>query len=219
MCESVTEYSAADSTAAVTDRKGSAGWSGARRLEWEERLVREQPPIREAMEYCLTEPGEAETALRMTTALFLDRIARLPWEGRGGALDRRGGQATVDRVIALCADSVLAGSEGDLDDAAALVDEAGHAVADLDEVTLEALVSEAAGYLAVFGSDLRGAVYCFEDSLDSFRADGAAPPISTLLGSALVYGLLGDERWSDSRREEAFAIAQAGGEIGCRAST
>ncbi|MFD4428828.1 hypothetical protein [Nocardia sp. NPDC058497] len=169
-----------------------------------------QPPtLRETLECCPTVPGHEAEALRMVSTLFLSRIVAglPPGAGLRGVLDRR---PIAHRVAVLCVDSVLAGYEGDLTAAEALVDEAGHAAAHFGDPTLAALVAETTGYLAVFDDDPRGAAYCFEDSLTSCRACGGAPPISTLLGAALVHRLLGDELRSHARREEALAIIAAG---------
>ncbi|TQF65955.1 hypothetical protein FK531_18910 [Rhodococcus spelaei] len=154
----------------------------------------------------------------MTSALFLRRImGGLPGAGLDPADENECGRAIEDRVTTLCVDGVLAGYDDDLAAAEALVDKAGHAAARLGDPTLLAIVAEAAGYLAVFDCDMRGAAYCFEDSLDSFRVSGGVPEISTLLGSALVHGLLGDEGRSHSRREEAFRLVAAHGETGYQA--
>ncbi|WP_027502487.1 hypothetical protein [Rhodococcus sp. UNC363MFTsu5.1] len=211
MRETVTDLRSVDHMAVVNPAE--TGWSN--QLEWEERLVPRQPTLRATLECCGAEPGHEAASLRMTSALFLSRMVRglPPGAGLHGALDHR---PIADRVTALCIDSVLAGYEGDVATAEALVDEAGHAAARLDDGTLLAAVAEATGYLAVFDGDLHSAGYCFEDSLTSFRACGTVPPISTLVGSALVHGLLGDEQRSTSRREEALAIAEAS-ETACRA--
>ncbi|MFE3290199.1 hypothetical protein [Rhodococcus sp. NPDC059234] len=211
MFESVTElYRAYNST--LVDPAG-AGRPGLHAPEWEERLLREQPTVRETREWCPTEPGEVEASLWMTSAVFLSRIVR----ELGHARADHGGSAVADRVTALCIDSVLAGYDGDLSAAETLVDRAGHAAARNGDLSLAALVAEAAAYMAVFDDDLRGAVYCFEDSLASCRAGGGEEQISTLLGLAAAYALIGDERRCSDCRAEALAIAGTRGDTVRRA--
>jgi hypothetical protein len=209
MFESVTELRRAHRST-VAD---PAGRLGSHAPEWEERLLSEQPTVRETWEWCPTEPGEVEASLWMTGAVFLSRIVR----ELGHACDDRGRSEVADRVTALCVDSVLAGYDGDLEAAEALVDRAGHAAARHGDLTLAALVAEATAYLAVFGDDLRGAVYCFEDSLASCRAGGGEEQISTLLGLSAAYALIGDERRCSDRRGEALAIAGTLGDTDRRA--
>lgn len=202
MCESVTEF---DRDHQVNPAEG---WNGPHRPEWEERLVCRQPTARDTIEFCRPEPEQAAASLRMTSALFLCRLVEeLP-----------ASRATVHRVTALCLDSVLAACEGDFDTAEDLVDEGGHLAARHGDSALLALVAEASGYLAVFEGDLRTAVHCFEDALRSARAESDVPSMSTLLGAAVLHGLLGDERRSRARREEALAIAATRGEPAYRAT-
>ena len=83
--------------------------------------------MRAALHFCLTEPGEAETGLRIAAALYPYWRARgLLREGRrwlgqllGGTRAARAGE----RIKALYVDSVLAGMHGDREAAKALVDE------------------------------------------------------------------------------------------------
>ena len=201
MCESVTEF---DRDHRVNP--AGEGWHGPHRPEWEERLVRQQPTARDTLEFCQSE--QAAASLRMTSALFLCRLVDELPVSRG----------TAKRVTALCLDSVLAACDGDFDTAEDLVDEGGHLAARLGDRTLLSLVAEASGFLAVFEGDLRTAAHCFEDALHSARAAADVPPVSTLLGAAVLHGLLGDEGRSHARREEALAIAQTHGHAVYRAT-
>jgi hypothetical protein len=44
-------------------------WMGPRQAEWASRWAREHPNLRAALEFCVTEPGEAVEGLRLATAL------------------------------------------------------------------------------------------------------------------------------------------------------
>ena len=49
--------------------RARAEWVSDRQAYWLARLAREHPNLRAAMEFCLTEPGEAEAALRLAVSL------------------------------------------------------------------------------------------------------------------------------------------------------
>ncbi|MCZ4555270.1 LuxR C-terminal-related transcriptional regulator [Rhodococcus maanshanensis] len=199
-----------------------AEWIGPRQLESIARLGREQPNMREAMEFCLTEPGEAEAGLRIANALYLFWLARgLLGEGRHWldlVLDRQGRQPTTERARALYADSVLAGNQGDIVAGAALIEQAREVAETLDDAAVRALVTQGVGQLAICSGDLRLAVDSFEEVLDTFRADkNTLLQIATLLGLALAFGLLGDAPRAVAYQEEALALAESRGESVYRA--
>ncbi|MFC7449191.1 ATP-binding protein [Rhodococcus daqingensis] len=203
-------------------RAAEAGWIGPRQAAWIARLGREQPNLREAMEFCSTEPGEAEAGLRIANSVYLFWLSRgLLGEGRHWldlALDRQGGEPTTARVRALYADSVLAGNQGDIPAGTALIEQAGEIAEALDDDAVRALVTHGVGQLAVCSGDLRLAVDSFEKVLDAFRAQrNPLLLIATLLGLALAHGLLGDAERAVACQEEALAITESRGESVYRA--
>ncbi|MFD4264628.1 ATP-binding protein [Rhodococcus sp. NPDC058481] len=202
--------------------RAEAEWISSGQVEWIARLGREQPNLREAMEFCLTEPGEAEAGLRIANALYLFWLSRgLLGEGRHWldlALDRQAGQPTAELVRALYAASMLAGNQGDIAAGASLLERAREVAEALDDASLRAIVTHGVGQLAIFSGDLRLAVACFEEVLDTFRADkNPLRRIATLLGLALACGLLGDAPRAVACQEEALAITESRGESAYRA--
>jgi predicted ATPase len=72
--------------------RANADWISDRQPDWFARLIREEPNLRAAIEYSLTEPDEAEAALRIITDL-----PRLYWFVRGAANESLG---WLDRALA-----------------------------------------------------------------------------------------------------------------------
>ncbi|QQZ16924.1 MULTISPECIES: ATP-binding protein [Rhodococcus] len=194
-----------------------AEWIGPRQVMWISRLDAETLNVRAALHFCLTEPGEAETGLRIAAALYPYWRARgLLREGRrwlGQLLGRHPGGASRERIEALYVDSVLAGMHGDREAAKALVDE-GAVLADRNGDTLmRALVVHAAGCCAMFAGDLPRARACFEDALAEFRDKGNLLQLTWgLLGLALVSGMQGDGAVAKMCGSEIFALTEAHGE-------
>ncbi|WP_077043755.1 ATP-binding protein [Rhodococcus sp. MTM3W5.2] len=197
-------------------------WIGPRQVELMARLGREQTNLREALHFCMSEPDEADTGLQIAVALFPFWLSRgLLREGRywlDCALDLHGDEATVDRVKALCANSLLAGYQGDIASATALAAGAHDLAEQLDDDTMRVAVIHASAYIAAFAGDLPGALAGWEKALAAFQDQGNnLRQISTLLGLTLASGLLGDAARAMSYQEEALAISERTGEFVYRA--
>ncbi|MGW4339754.1 protein kinase domain-containing protein [Rhodococcus koreensis] len=149
--------------------RAEAAWIGPRQLEWLARLEREQPNLREAMEFCLDEPGEDAAGLRIAAALFPFWLSRgLFSEGRRW-LDRTlavcPGQVSVDRAKAIYADMVLAGVQGGTPRGTALVGE-GHDLAEqISDPTTCARITHAEGLLALYRGDVALACQRMEEAI------------------------------------------------------
>ncbi|TJZ76407.1 LuxR family transcriptional regulator [Rhodococcus oryzae] len=197
-------------------------WIGPRQPDLMVRIAREQPNLREAMQFSATEPGEADHALRIAIALFPFWLSRgLLSEGRywlDRALGLPGEVPTAHRIKALCADCLLTSNQGDIAAGTAQAEEALQLADDLGDPGTRALVMHAAGYLAAFSGDLPRAVACLEEALEVFRTQGnPIRQISTLLGLAVAYGLIDDAARAIEYQEQALAISEATGEFVYRA--
>ncbi|MGW0040744.1 ATP-binding protein [Rhodococcus sp. NPDC003348] len=197
--------------------RAEAEWLGPRQLGWLARLHRERPNMRAAMRYCLAAPEEAESGLRIATAMSPYCLSRGQIkEGRHWldlALDHQGGAPTVTRAKALCADVILAGNQGDVIAGQARVVEARTVVARLDDPRLDALLAHADGYLCVFAGDLPRALDLFDRALAYFSVDvDPLRHVSSLLGIALAQALLGDFERAAASQEAALVVTQATGE-------
>ncbi|MCZ4589073.1 protein kinase domain-containing protein [Rhodococcus opacus] len=195
---------------------GEADWISSRQLEWVNRLEREQPNLREALEFCVSDSPDA--GLRIAAALFpFWSASGLLSEGRrwlARFLAGTTGGPSVDRAKALYAASVLAEVQGDLQAGAALVDE-GLALAEQStDAMIEALAAYSDGILAIFGGELGRACSRLEDALDTFRARQNLP-LQT--GATNMLGLANTLRGETERALECYrqvlALSQARGEV------
>ena len=199
-------------------------WIGPHQVAWITRLKREQQNMRDALQYCVTERGEAEAEAGLLIAASL----RTLWlthgllnEGRcwlDRVLAHHSGPPTTVRIKALSANAELAGIQGDLQKVAVLVEEAKAIAAHLGGIGVRALVTHADGLQALFGGDLPRAVDCFGDALEVFRAEGdLLRQVGDLVGLELASGLLGDMPRAIACKEEVLAISEPRGESVYRA--
>jgi non-specific serine/threonine protein kinase len=189
-----------------------------RQADWLTRTRREHANLRVALEFCVSEPGEAAAGLRMATALHPSWSRGRLSEGRqwlDRALTRQTAPATTDQAKALYYAGMLAGFQGDLPAASTLAEEAGDLAEQLGDATSRALATHAAASVAVFsGGDLPGAAAGYEEVLDVYRAEGDLPRLlEVLLGLAFARGVLGDEARAVACYEEILAITEPRGEI------
>ncbi|SEB64274.1 protein kinase domain-containing protein [Rhodococcus koreensis] len=171
-------------------------WISPRQLEWIARLQREQPNLREALDFCLVD--DPIKGLRMSAALFLFWNSRgLLGEGRrwlDQLLSRDSGHPTIERIRALCADSVLAEIQHDLETGAARVAEARTLANQSANPVANALIVHAEGLLALFSGALTDACLRLEKALELFsRLGDHALQIGILDELGLAYEQLG--RW------------------------
>ncbi|MFD9667291.1 ATP-binding protein [Rhodococcus sp. NPDC059968] len=200
-------------------KKAEEEWIGPHQLAWITRLEREQPNMRDALQFCVTEPGEdeAEAGLQIAAALHTLWLTHgLLSEGRcwlDRVLAHHSGQPTTERIKALSANAALAAIHGDLRMGAVLVEESETLAAHLGGTGVRAIVTHADGLQALFGGDLPRAVACFEAALEGFRAEGDLMRlIEDLVGLELASGLLGDMARAIACKEEVLAITELYGE-------
>ena len=187
-----------------------------RQVAWQSRLDRELPNVRAAMEFCLSQPGEAESGLRIVVALHPYWTRGRLSEGRQW-LDRmltgQAGPPTALSARAVYDAAMLAGFHGDVPAAAALVARA-HRLADqLGDDRSRVLAVQADGNMSVFAGELSHAVACYEQVLEIHRADGNLPRLlEALIGLAFTSGLMGDWPRVTQCHEEMLAITEPRGE-------
>ncbi|ABH00578.1 protein kinase/ transcriptional regulator, LuxR family (plasmid) [Rhodococcus jostii RHA1] len=196
-------------------------WISPRQLDWLARLDREQPNLREAMEFSLSTPDGAQAGLEMAAALLPFWYSRgLFTEGRRWierALACEAEQPPALRIKGLYAASILATRQDDLQRAIALLDE-GHAIADSLGTTRDrALIQRAQGYLALHRDNPEGAVALLSEAMREFRRDDdLTQQIMTLHGLGLAHQLLGQPKQAIDCLEEANRIARTHGESASR---
>ncbi|PBC35666.1 protein kinase [Rhodococcus sp. ACS1] len=198
--------------------QADAEWISPRQREWIARLEREQPNLREAMELCLSGPGDDATAgLRIAAALFQFWLSRgLLSEGRhwlDRALAHGAGRATAARVEALYADSVLADVQGDLTAAGDLVAQAQALAEQMTDPVVHARVAHADGLLALYSGDTPRACTRLEEALEVFGARAnLSERVWILMMLGLAYELQGDATRAITCHQQVLDITEAHGE-------
>jgi len=155
-------------------RRASEEWLTAAQVEWIAKLRRELININAALEFCWTEPGEAEPGLRIGGMLLEF--------GMADGLFRSGRQwfnhllplhtePTVTRALALRTATWWACMQGDVDHGRELLSEASAIAESLDPET-QTRVKQATAYVALFSNDLETSDRLFTEVIAEFREQG-----------------------------------------------
>jgi non-specific serine/threonine protein kinase len=194
-----------------------ADWIGPRQVDWLSRIDRDLPNLRAALEFCLSEPGEADVGLRMTAVL-----AHVYWFGRGRLsegqhwLVRALAKSDVrnpDRLRALHMATLLAVFQGDLAAESGVVEESRALADQLGDASARAQSTLGMGTLALEAGDFQQATVYFQDCLDRFREEGNLPcQLEALIGLGQSVGI-DDEPRGNAHLEEVIAIAEPRGEL------
>jgi predicted ATPase/DNA-binding CsgD family transcriptional regulator len=160
-------------------RRYASDHFGPRQLEWNQNLLSEHSNLRTALEFGLTQPGEAAAAMDLATSLW-DFWYSGGYAGEGHhwlsrALTASGEEPTKARAGALWTSGLLAVHLGDFEGAHAMLDEA-RAIADrYDDLALRLDVVRCQGWLVAREGDpaggsalLREVVDQHESGLDTF---------------------------------------------------
>ncbi|MBB2740483.1 UNVERIFIED_ORG: non-specific serine/threonine protein kinase [Microbispora rosea subsp. rosea] len=194
-----------------------AEWFGPAQLTWYARLRLERAHLRAAMEFCLGEPGEAETGLRMAMLLFdpLWMPNAFYSEGRywlDRLLEATPGPTAV-RAEALCADAHLAFMQGDPTAGELRIGE-GRALAEkLDDARILAWASLVAGIASHQSGDHARAAVILEEAVAGLAAAGEGIALVVgLISLGAAVGYLGDLERAARLLERSLAIAERHGE-------
>jgi predicted ATPase/DNA-binding NarL/FixJ family response regulator len=198
--------------------RAGAEWVSDRQADWMARLGREHPNLRAAVEFCLTEVGEAEAALHIGTTLPIHY-----WWTQGGFgegrhwLERGLAQVTAPtalRARALVVGSHLAFVQGDATAAMPLLDEGEELAHRLGGTVELAYTDYIRGLGAMLANDLPLAV----DTLIRARTTLSDAPdpgpdlyLSVLLTLGTATGLAGDPR-AIACQQEMLAVVEPLGE-------
>ncbi|MGW4339751.1 protein kinase domain-containing protein [Rhodococcus koreensis] len=199
-----------------------AEWISAHQLDWITRLSREQPNLREALDYCVSDDPAA--GLHIAAALFPFWISQgLYSEGRrwlDRLLARTDGPPTADRVKGLYAASVLADMQGDLQTGTELVDQGRALAAQTDDPMMGALISYADGALSLFRGEPARACAQLESALTVFTTrDNRTLETGALSMLGVAYELRGETIRAIEQHEQALAITESCGEVMQRSYT
>jgi len=174
-------------------RTAGREWAGPRQEEWATRLQLEHANIRQALDYCMSVPGEARIGLEMAAVPWfwgaMDHLteARL-WLDRGLSLHQ---EPTIERAWALATTAYIAGFQGDYDTLTTLADQAHDLAAGLDD-RARAFANHVLGFGRSLGgsAELETAVSLFTEALDQYAAAGIEAQYSDSLRVELAATLL-----------------------------
>ena len=193
-----------------------AEWISARQLDWIARLGREQPNLREALEFCVTD--SPETGLRIAAALFPFWLSQsLFGEGRrwlDQALARTPPEPTYERVEAIYYASVLASLQGHVQEAAARAREAQEVAeqlaGQLADPAAHALAAIADGFAAMLGGDPDRACRRLAEAVDA--CGNLTVRASAQLLLARAHEIRGDTAEALAWNEKVHDLAESHGE-------
>ena len=155
------------------ERVETAGveWVGLLQQDWATSLQAEHANLRSALEYSVTQPGQARIALRMAAVpwfwIAMGHLAEGKlWLDRSLALDD---EPSHERAWALSTGAYIAGCQGDVTEANVLLDEARDLAVRLDDRAAIAYVSHVLAVCQMmFGTDLAGATFLFAEALELY---------------------------------------------------
>ncbi|MFC9551515.1 protein kinase [Rhodococcus sp. NPDC056960] len=195
--------------------ESEAEWISARQVEWIERLKREQPNLREALEFGVEDDPAA--GLRTAAALFLFWSSQGQYnEGRrwyDQLVARQSGAPTLEWAKGLYGASVMANVQGDVNTGAARVEQGRALAAQTSDPLIRAFVSFTDGMLALLGGDLVRARSHLETALAEFSRQGDRTlEVAALYPLGTAYGLSGAAAQAIECHERVLAITEKHGE-------
>ncbi|MDR7172922.1 non-specific serine/threonine protein kinase [Nocardia kruczakiae] len=195
-----------------------ADWISPRQLDWIARLHREQPNLREALNFCLT-----DTDAKPDAALSFAAALQPFWLSHGQAgearhwLDRALGAGPAPslavRAKALWRAGVVADLQGDRRAASAFVAQAATLAASTEHPIVHAYAELIRGMHGVFDSAPPSARAPLAAALESFTAQGDIyGQIWALLGLVWAHELQEDSATAISYQEKVLAITESRGD-------
>jgi non-specific serine/threonine protein kinase len=192
-----------------------ADWISERQLKWMARLDREQPNLREALEFCVID--SPTDGVRMASALYSFWSARgLYREGRLW-FDRfsphHAKQTVADQAKALESACLLAELQGDIQGATKVLRDGLALIGETTERVARSYLDHAEASLAFFTGDLPQACRLFERSLTVPRRQGhAALEVEALTFIGMSWDLLGETEQAIAQYERVLEFTKLRGE-------
>ncbi|MCX5208355.1 NB-ARC domain-containing protein [Kitasatospora sp. NBC_00240] len=189
-------------------------WVGPEEAAWLSRLQAEHANIRAALEFCVTEPGQAQAGMEFMSALWIHWIC-------SGSLNE--GRHWLGRLLALVSEPSAARAEalwlcslfhllqGSVDEAIPLLQASEALAGKLDDQLLAARVAHGWALSALLGGEPLQAVPLLRHALDGYRAGGLRiGEMLALYGLATACSVLHDPRAADFG-EECLGLCDAHG--------
>ncbi|MCO6008118.1 LuxR C-terminal-related transcriptional regulator [Actinoallomurus purpureus] len=202
--------------------QAAAKWYGPEQAAWFTRLRLAHAHLRAAMDFCLTEPGQAEIGLRMATDLHRPHWLANAFYNEGrhwlGRMLHANPAPTTTRGRALCADALLAYLLGDFAAGRPLIAEARALADQLDDPPYMAQIHMVCGFGAHWQNDHAQAATLLEKAVAQYTAVGDEfGVVLTLPVFAAVLGCLGQETRAKEPFERALTLTHRAGDSWCRA--
>jgi non-specific serine/threonine protein kinase len=185
-------------------------------MKWSNQFQAEQPNLWQALEFCLTEPGEARTGLWMAGALWWFWHQRAIRDGRRW-LDRAlacDTEPSRERTRAMWVVGWIAAAQGDLPYALTVLDEAVEDAREFDDQEALGHALQFTGMAKWFQGKLSPAAAAHERALAHYRAAGVVNSLTAMGLSRLgtIVSAQGDPRRAVALCREAIALCDARGE-------
>jgi predicted ATPase/DNA-binding CsgD family transcriptional regulator len=195
-----------------------AGSFGPRQVDWFARLREDHANFWVALEYCLTEPGQARSGLRMAASLWVYWIAcgrvreGRHWLDRMLAAD---GAPSRQRARALWVDGWVACMQGDTDAALVLLEECRELAPRLGDAQALTRAIQFTGLAYMFRNEYPRAVPLLDEALARDRASGEVSGASAMafVHRADAAGMLGEVDLAGSLCRDATACCHSHGEL------
>ncbi|WP_327581168.1 LuxR C-terminal-related transcriptional regulator [Nonomuraea sp. NBC_00507] len=191
--------------------RAEAEWFGDHQMEWLGRLSREQGNVRAALEFCLSEPGEAWAALEIAAAMWSHRLSwSSPSEGHHWlerALAKEPGAGAV-RAKALWVDAWLVLLRGDPETAKPLLEECRTLAERLGDEAQLAGALHITGFSALLAGDFARAFTLLEEALARRRLIGHRGHEWVALFQLALTAVLMDDPRSTKLCEEVLETAR-----------
>ncbi|TQS24790.1 AAA family ATPase [Microbispora sp. KK1-11] len=197
-------------------------WFGPHQITWCRRFNLEQANMRAAMDFCLQEPGEAETGLRMATLLTEPYWIANAFYGEGRHwLDRALAavpERTPLRARALLSDAFMALTQGDAAAGLPLLDEGRALAEELGDPEILAHASLVAGLAAHYRGDYPSCAELLSLALAEQEAAGdKSGMLISLTTLGATVGHLGDRERATELFERSIELTRSHGERAGRA--
>jgi predicted ATPase/DNA-binding CsgD family transcriptional regulator len=199
-------------------RTARSQWFGPDQVAWHARLRREHANLRAALEYCLTEPGQAQAALSIAADIWFYFISGHVGEGRwwyDRALPLATGPSPA-RAAALWANGLMAASQGDYHTAGPMLRESRALAEALGDRPNNATADTLLGMLAMNEGDLNSAVTLLEQAHAEHLALGDVMAEFSQHLLAVALSLSGDAVRAMALFQQCVATSEARGELWLR---
>ena len=199
-------------------RTARSQWFGPDQVAWQARLRREHANLRAALEFCLTEPGQAQAALSIAADIWFYFISGHVGEGRwwyDRALPLATGPSPA-RAAALWANGLMAASQGDYPTAGRMLRESRALAESLGDLSNHATAETMLGMLAMNEGDLNSAVTLLEQAHAEHLALGDVMAEFSQHLLAVALALSGDAVRAMALFEQCLATSEARGELWLR---